>query len=190
GEVALVQVPAARADKQRRHLVVQPVLLLSGVELDLTAHGIPDVALAVEHVAPRRRVRVFEVRHENPRARVEGVDHHLALDRAGDLAPPVAKVGRRLRNPPLPLTHVLRLGEEPRQLTTVQGALPLLPPLEQVEAGRVQLAVQERDELACLLAEDLLSHERDHAANWASSVDPFSASVDESGDTAWVTRSK
>ena len=31
---------------------------------------------------------------------------------------------------------------------------------------------------------------RDHAVNCASSVEPFSASVDASGDTACVTRSK
>ena len=33
--------------------------------------------------------RVLEVGHEGPGPRVEGVDHHLAVDRPGDLHPPV-----------------------------------------------------------------------------------------------------
>ena len=35
---ARAALPAARADEQRRDIVVQPVLLLAGVERDLAAH--------------------------------------------------------------------------------------------------------------------------------------------------------
>ena len=48
---------------------------------------------------PGRRVRVLEVGHEHLRARVEGVDHHLAVDRAGDLDAAVLQLGRRRRRP-------------------------------------------------------------------------------------------
>ena len=81
-EVALGQMPAARADDQRRDLVVQPVALLPRVERDRLPHRVAHVSLAVDDVGPRRRARVLEVGHEDLRARVERVDHHLALDRA------------------------------------------------------------------------------------------------------------
>jgi hypothetical protein len=51
---------------------------------------------------------------------------------------------------------------------------------EQLEAQRPEIAVQLLDELQLL----------GYAWNCASSVEPFSASVDASGDTACVTRSK
>ena len=50
---------------------------------------------------PGRRVRVLEVRHEDLRARVERVDHHLPIGRARDLDAPVLEVGGRLGDAPL-----------------------------------------------------------------------------------------
>ena len=49
--------------------------------------------LPADDVRPGRRQRVLEVGHEHPGARVERVDHHLRLGRAGDLDPPVVEVG-------------------------------------------------------------------------------------------------
>ena len=81
------------------------------------------------------------------------------------------------------------------------SSLPLVPPLEQLAAPGIQLAVQARDEVERLAREDLLVGrgedlhvgERAHAGsfvNCASSVEPLSASVSLSGATACVTRSK
>ena len=93
------------------------------------------------------------------------------------------------------------LGQEARQAARVELALPLVPPLEQLAAPGIQLAVQARDELERLAREDFLVGrgkdlhvgERAHAGsfvNCASSVEPLSASVSLSGATACVTRSK
>ena len=81
-DVLLAQVPAARAHEQRRDLVVQAVLLLARVERDRPLDGVDEVRLALDAVRPRGRVRVLEVGHEDLRARVERVDHHLAVDGA------------------------------------------------------------------------------------------------------------
>src|SRR5205807_10270376 len=61
----LVQMPAARADDERRDLVVEAVALLGRLEDDLAAHRVADVLLAVDHVLPRRRARILEVAHED-----------------------------------------------------------------------------------------------------------------------------
>ena len=200
-QMFLEQVPAARTDEQRRRLFVELILLLAAVERDGAADRVAEVDVAIEVVRPRRRVRVFEVGHEDVRAGVERVDHHLAVDRAGDLTAPVAEVGRRLGHTPLGVADVLRVGPEARQAARVELALPLAPPLEQLAAPGIQLAVQARDEVERLAREDFLVgrsedlHVGEHAhagsfVNCASSVEPLSASVSLSGATACVTRSK
>ena len=77
--------PSARTDQQRRRLLVQRVLLRAAVERDRAAHRVAQIELPFDVVRPRRRVRVFEVRHEDVRAGVQRVDDHLAIDRPGDL---------------------------------------------------------------------------------------------------------
>src|SRR5581483_5017252 len=124
------------------------------------------------------------------RARVERVDHHLALDRARDLAAPVEQVGGSRRDAPLALADRARLRQEARVRAGVELALPLRSPLQERHPLRVQRAMEARHECPRLLGKDLLADDRTHAANCASSVEPFSASVSLSGDTACVTRSK
>ena len=65
------------------------------------ADRVAQVRLAVDEVRPGRRVRVLEVRHEDVRARVERVDDHLAVDRAGDLDAAVEQVGGERRHGPV-----------------------------------------------------------------------------------------
>ena len=98
--VLLDQVPAARAHEQRRDLVAELVLapVVAG-ELDRALDRVGQVDLALDDVGPRRRQRVLEVGHEPARARVQRVDDHLAVDRAGDLDAPVLQ-GRRRRPRP------------------------------------------------------------------------------------------
>ena len=70
--------------------------------------------------------------------------------------------------------------DERRILARVEPRLPRSALVEQLEPQRPELAVQLLDELQLLR----------YAWNFASSVDPFNASVDDSGETACVTRSK
>ena len=176
--------------------------VLSGVSSEISRRTASrHVPLPLDDVLPGRRVRVLEVGHEDARARVERVDHHLAVDRAGDLAAAVAEIGRGLGDPPLAVADVRRLRQEARQRARVELELPLVPPLEQLAPPRIQLAVQARDEVERLAGEDLLVGrgedlhvgQRAHTVsfvNCASSVEPLSASVSLSGATACVTRSK
>lgn len=61
GQVLLVEVPAAGARDQRRQLAVRPqlVLLVALLEVDLAPDGVVQVDLAVDHVVPGGRARVW-----------------------------------------------------------------------------------------------------------------------------------
>ena len=104
-------------------------------------------------------------------------------------------------HPPLGVADVGRPGQEGRQRARVELELSLVPQFEQLAAPRIQLTMEARDELEALAREyflvggsqDLHFGERSHTgsfANWASSVEPLSASVSLSGATACATRSK
>ena len=93
--------PPARPHHQGRELLAQRVALALGAHvLQRAAHRVHAVGLAADDVDPRRRKCVLEVPHEHPRARVQRVDHHLPLHRAGDLHPAVGEIGRRGRHAP------------------------------------------------------------------------------------------
>src|SRR5213076_163427 len=90
-------------------------------------------------VLPGGRVRILEVGHEDVRARVERVDHHLPVDRARDLdaaAPEVARGGRDL--PAVVLADMSRLFEEVGQRAGGELALALRAAGEQLEPARVE----------------------------------------------------
>ena len=94
GDVLLVEVPAARTNLQGGDLVVEFVGLAVLFEADGAADGVLDVHLALDLVEPVRAVGILEVGHVGVGARVEGVDDHLALDRAGDFdAPALQRLG-------------------------------------------------------------------------------------------------
>ncbi len=186
----LRKMPAAGPDQERCDLVVQPVALLCGVERELAAQGVADVEMPLHDVLPGRRVRVLEIRHEAARAGVERVDHHLAVDRPGDLAAAVLQVGRCRRDAPVAFADLARVGQKRWIRARVEIKLPLGTPLEQLEPPGVELAMEALGERERLPRDGLLLHRADHEANCASSVEPLSASVDASGDTACVTRSK
>jgi hypothetical protein len=88
--VLLDEVPPARTHDERRRLLDQGVALLACVERDRPGDRVQQVALAFDDVLPGRGVRVLEIGHEDARARVESVDHHLPVDRACDLDAPLA----------------------------------------------------------------------------------------------------
>ena len=134
--VPLLEVPAARPHEQHRRIVAERVLLLAGVERDRPLERVGQVALAVDAVEPGRRVRVLEVGHEHPCARVERVDHHLAVDRARDLDAPVGDLVGRRRNAPVAGPDLGRLGQEVGQLAAVEPLEPLLAPREELDPAR------------------------------------------------------
>jgi hypothetical protein len=72
------------------------------------------------------------------------------------------------------------MADERRVVARVEARLARAAFGEQLEPQRLEIAVQLLDEL------QLLGYTR----NCASSVEPLSASVDASGETACVTRSK
>ena len=102
------------------------------------------------HVRPGRRVRVLEVGHEDVRAGVERVDHHLALDRAGDLDAAVAQVAGASAHRQSDSRTSRVSCEEVRQLARAQASGALVTRGEELLAAGIQLAVEagnERDRL-------------------------------------------
>ncbi len=103
-EVTLVQVPAAGAHDDGRELVVRAQgVRLAGPrvgEVDVPGVRVDQVELAEDHVLPGRRGGVLEVGEPDPRARVEGVDGHLAVGGTGDLDPAVLERGWARGHPP------------------------------------------------------------------------------------------
>src|SRR2546422_10920899 len=86
--------PSAGPDQKRRDLSVQPVFFaLRTRVLDCTAHRIAEIHLTLDHVLPRRRVRIFEIGHERLSAGFQCVDHHLAVRRPGYFYTSVDQVG-------------------------------------------------------------------------------------------------
>ena len=96
--------------------------------------------------------------------------------------------GGARRDAPLALADRPRLRQEPGQRAGVELELTLMPALEQLDAGRVQLSVEasRRTSSACCVRTSSLGDGAQAAAslrsNCASSVEPFSASVELSGD--------
>ena len=140
--VPLGQVPAARAHEEHRGFLAEAIGLLAGVELDRPLDRVDQVRLAVEVVAPGRRVGVLEVGHEAARARVEGVDDHLAVDRPGDLDATVLEVGGDRRDAPLSLADLAGLREEVGQLAGVDPRLPLRSGGQKLAARTVEATMQ------------------------------------------------
>ena len=170
------------------------------LERDRAAHGVGQVALAVDDVLPGRRERVLEVGHEDLRARVERVDHHLAVDGPGDLDPAVEEVGRSRRHAPVRTRGRHAFRQEVGEHAGVELGLTLAATLQELEppsgsarggAGRRKRAPSAKG----------LRRRRGRAArprrepsasahpNCASSVEPVSASV-ELSPTACRTASK
>src|SRR5260370_1189822 len=97
--MALLEVPAARANEENRNFVVELVLFPSGwvVVRDGAPDGITQVDLAFKQVAPNGRAGVLEVGHEYLGARVKSVDDHFAIDGSGDLHAAVQDVSGQRR---------------------------------------------------------------------------------------------
>ena len=141
-EVALLEMPAARSDEQHGDLVVQRVLLLTGVERDRPLERVSEVPLTLDAVLPGRRVRVLEVGHEDPRPRVEGVDDHLAVDRARDLDAPVGDLLGGRGDPPVAGPHAGGRREEVGKLAACEPFEPLRTTREDLAPPPAELALE------------------------------------------------
>src|SRR5439155_22856256 len=146
-DVFLGEVPAARAHEERSDLRVQLVLLAFGRDVvDPAAERVAQVDVALEVVVPFRRVGVLEVSHEYARARIESIDDHLAIDRAGDLDATVPEVRRNRGAGPAGGADRTRLREGVGQLAGIELALPRRAPRGQLRATPAERPLQSRRE--------------------------------------------
>jgi hypothetical protein len=86
--------PSARPHHQRRGAIVQPVRLPRDVHRQCSAHRIDEVPLPLDDIRPGGGACVLQVGHEDARAGVQRVDHHLPIDRTGDLDAAIGQIGR------------------------------------------------------------------------------------------------
>ena len=84
---------------------------------------IAQVDLTLDHLVPGRCQRILEVRHEHLDVGVEGVDHHLALDRAGDLHAAILQVGGNAAHRPVSGADVGGFRQKIGQLAAVDAGL-------------------------------------------------------------------
>ncbi len=156
-DVPLLQVPPPWPDHEHRGPGVERVrLALGGGERQRPPHRRHQVGLSRHDVGPGRREGVLEVRHEDLRPRVEGVDHHLGLHRPGDLHGPLLQVGGDGRDAPVGLADPRGGGGEGGERAGRDLTLAVPPRAQQLLAPRVECPVQPRHELHRLRGQDLL----------------------------------
>ena len=135
--------PATRPDQKRGHLVVEPVLLaVRAREPQAPFDRVRQVRLAFDQVGPGRRIGIFEVGHENPSARVQGVDQHLGVGWSGDLDAAIAKIVRNRGDLPVRLAHGLCLRQEIWGLPRLVTGLALVAHAEKLEPAAAKLPLQ------------------------------------------------
>jgi hypothetical protein len=141
-------VPAARADHQHGGIGADGVMLAAvGIgEVERAEPAVAQVDLALDQLVPDGRGRVLEIGHEDFRARIERVDDHLGIGRAGDLDPAILKVGRDRRDGPVRFADVAGFLREVGKLARVEMLLPLDPRRQQLAAAVVEPMVKLGDE--------------------------------------------
>ncbi len=93
--------PSAWADHQRSDVFIQAIVLaLRASKCDAAVDHLPKIGLAFDHVAPRWRIRIFEIGHKNICAGIHCIDHHFPVGWAGDFDPAILKVRGDCRHLP------------------------------------------------------------------------------------------
>src|SRR4029077_9052496 len=157
--------PTAWTDQQHRNIFLQLVTLsFRAGETDRAADRIPQIDLALNHVRPSRRIRVFEIGHENLCAGVERGDHHLAISRPGAPAPPIAQIRRNRRASPVALPDRFCFGQKIKCFATVERCLSILPALQTFVPAIPESALQLRNEGERFRANDFRKYWRKFAA--------------------------
>ena len=155
--VALVQMPSARPDDERRERLAERVALALGRgELERAPGRVAHRGVPGDDVRPGRRERVLEAAHEHARARVERVDDHLGVGRARDLDAAVVQVVRSARHGPLGLAQLACLLREGRPLAGGESLLALLASPQQIAAAWAEAALEVADQLQRLAIEQLV----------------------------------
>ncbi len=154
-DMLLGQMPPARADQQDGDRRIETVgLSLRTAELDRFPDCVNQILLTLNDVLPRRRKGVLEVGHEDVCPGVEGVDHHLPLDRACDLHPALLQIGRSRCHLPFAVAYILCLGNKVGHLPGGEFFLPLAAPREELLARWIELPMEFCDEVQCVVAQN------------------------------------
>src|SRR5579871_536335 len=152
-EVLLDEVPSAWAHHEDRGILTDLVALAFGTGIsDSPVDGVAQIRLAFDDVLPRRRIGIFEIGHEDLRARVQRVDDHFPIRWAGDFDAAVHQVGGAGRDLPRSGTDLGSLGRKSGLLALVDLMLPGLTRLQQSPPSGLELRGQfdeELDSLGC-----------------------------------------
>src|ERR671922_2803986 len=116
--VLLDQVEPSRTDTKNSMPPIQPVhLALRRRVLDPLVDRVPEIHLASNGTLPSGGVRIFEVGHVDVRSRVEGVNHHLSVNRTRYLDAPNGKILRCRIDLPGAVSHTFCFGQKIRKHT-------------------------------------------------------------------------
>ena len=155
--VTLGKMPTAGPDDQGGDLVVDGVALAVATQREVMADGVTNVDLAVEHVVPGWGTRILKVGHEHPRAGVQGINHHLALGRAGDLDATIEQVLGRRGHRPRARPNLGGLGQEVGSQTGVELLLAYASTPKQLDATVSEGSHEVGDEGGGFRREDLVT---------------------------------
>ena len=100
-DMFFVEMPAAWSRKQYGGLVVELVRFAVLFQRDGAQIRIAQIDLSVNHVVPRRAIRVFKIGHEGICAAVKRIDHHLAICRAGNFDAAILDIFWHRRHHPI-----------------------------------------------------------------------------------------
>src|SRR5271169_3345383 len=115
------------------------------VEGNGSAHRVVQIRLALDQVVPGRCVRVLEIGHVNAGPAIQCVDHHLAVDRAGDLGAAVLDVAWDWGYPPIAVADRLGLGGEVGLPASVEPVLDVGSAPEEPAAFGAEFALEAGD---------------------------------------------
>ena len=132
-------------------------------ETNRAADRVAQIDLPFDHVVPVRRVRVFKVRHENLRARIKRVDHHLAIGRPGDLDAAVLDVRRNRRAGPVAFPNRFCFRQKIEGFAAVERRLSILPALQTFFPAIAESALQLRNKSKRIRSKDFGKSRRDRA---------------------------
>ena len=121
--------------------------------------------MPLDLIRPGRRIGIFEVGHVAVGARVERVDDHLALHRAGDLDAPALQIGWQCRDRPVALPDLSGFRQEIGPVARIKFFLTGHPARQQFLATRLERAMQLGGEGECLGRKDLRVFRGDRGGN-------------------------
>lgn len=135
GDVLLRQMQTAHPADEHGRVGIQGIgLPLRALVGNGAVDRIAQVDLALDHLVPGRGQGVLEVGHEDLDVGVEGIDHHFALDRAGDLHTAVLQIGGDAAHRPVTIANMGGLWQEVRQLAAIDTGLACDSLLQQLIA--------------------------------------------------------